>query len=1059
MPAKEPGERGDSTKKNLGPYEILEEIGRGGMGVVYKAYHPQLKRTVALKVLIAGEDASEEAIERFHREAESVAKLGHHPNIVPVYDIGQAGNNHYIAMHLVEGTSIDQMIEDGEMTPRRAAILTQKLAEALQHAHDHGILHRDVKPSNVLMAFPRLEGELPGETKGEIPKLNDTGSGRSGRAEGASGKSGSEPLLTDFGLAKDVASETKMTRSGMTLGSPQYMPPEQARGDLANIDERSDVYALGATLYDMLTLRPPHEGDNVVEVIHKVLFKEPVSPRRLNPSVKRDLETICLTCLEKDPERRFASAGALARDLQNFLEGSPIAARPASLRYRVWKKVRRHRALSVTMATASVLLVAGTIIAGLALRGAEHRRAEADAGMADALRHAEQEGKRASTEEAGRILEQKQRRAVEVVLAAQVRLGKIHEELKRNFFDNTRTGREKADFYEKRRAKIEKFFAPYIADSSDPASAATALALKAWLTRFGGHPAEAVKLYARSRELDPDVGWGRLLDAMVELSEVLIGQRLPRFVLKADREIEFGPAPPDGAPVRKAKARLETLLGPEEEERGETLCGMERSLLRGLTKYGGDAKERERSLTATLEVPELFWIRSWLLLARAKTRFTLLDFDGATRDFTELIEELPNYAFLYGLRGSVIKAKARSAAVRGEDPRPLLYKAIKEYDEAVARDPGFTGAYGNRGTAFMDLGMAEVARREDPSEAYRKAIEDLSRALADDTDPVRGHINRGNAYRLLGVWEGEKGKDPRGRFGRAIKDLTQALEMDPEHSFAANSRGIALLSLGMAEAARGGDPRASYRKAIDDFDKAVTGDPRDAKVFKDQGTAYWGLGKAKAARGEDSGPSFEGAIAAFTKAVETDPQSWLVQANRGILLESQGRFEEAVSAYEKALAVVKRRSPRLEAMLDRAMALVSAPLHERQRARADNAMEWRDYATARGLYEKALAGWEASAGGTVQPDPYFTAALYNLACIYSLMSAGRSGPKAEPKPLPKEKTAELQQKALTSLGKAFRLGFSDLATLRKDPDLNPIRSLPAFKALVKEWEEKIGEKK
>jgi tetratricopeptide (TPR) repeat protein len=283
--------------------------------------------------------------------------------------------------------------------------------------------------------------------------------------------------------------------------------------------------------------------------------------------------------------------------------------------------------------------------------------------------------------------------------------------------------------------------------------------------------------------------------------------------------------------------------------------------------------------------------------------------------------------------------------------------------------------------------------------------------------------------------------------------------MDPEHSFAANSRGIALLSLGMAEAARGGDPRASYRKAIDDFDKAVTGDPRDAKVFKDQGTAYWGLGKAKAARGEDSGPSFEGAIAAFTKAVETDPQSWLVQANRGILLESQGRFEEAVSAYEKALAVVKRRSPRLEAMLDRAMALVSAPLHERQRARADNAMEWRDYATARGLYEKALAGWEASAGGTVQPDPYFTAALYNLACIYSLMSAGRSGPKAEPKPLPKEKTAELQQKALTSLGKAFRLGFSDLATLRKDPDLNPIRSLPAFKALVKEWEEKIGEKK
>ncbi|MHC4780796.1 MAG: serine/threonine-protein kinase, partial [Planctomycetota bacterium] len=196
---------GPGPTKSLGPYEILEEIGRGGMGVVYKALDTKLKRTVALKVLIAGEDASEEAIARFHREAEAVAKLGHHPHIVPVHDIGAEGNRHYFAMHYVEGKPLDRMIDDGDITPRMAADMTKSLAAALDHAHGHGILHRDVKPANVLVT---KEGE---------------------------------PQLTDFGLAKDVASETNMTRSGATLGTPSYMPPEQARGDRGAVDVRSDV--------------------------------------------------------------------------------------------------------------------------------------------------------------------------------------------------------------------------------------------------------------------------------------------------------------------------------------------------------------------------------------------------------------------------------------------------------------------------------------------------------------------------------------------------------------------------------------------------------------------------------------------------------------------------------------------------------------------------------------------------------------------------------------------------------------------------------------------------
>ncbi|MHC5082273.1 MAG: serine/threonine-protein kinase, partial [Planctomycetota bacterium] len=197
----------ESGGKRIGPYEILGEIGRGGMGIVYKAFHPALKRTVALKVLIAGEDASEEAIRRFHREAEAVAKLGHHPNIVPVHDIGVVGKIHYFAMHYVEGKPLDRMIDDGEITPKMAASMAKRVASGLAHAHSHGVLHRDIKPANILVT-----------------------------------KDG-EPQITDFGLAKDVDSKSKLTHSGATLGTPHYMPPEQADGRLRDIDARSDVYS------------------------------------------------------------------------------------------------------------------------------------------------------------------------------------------------------------------------------------------------------------------------------------------------------------------------------------------------------------------------------------------------------------------------------------------------------------------------------------------------------------------------------------------------------------------------------------------------------------------------------------------------------------------------------------------------------------------------------------------------------------------------------------------------------------------------------------------------
>ncbi len=307
----------------VGPYKILMEIGRGGMGVVYKAYDPSLKRIVALKVLISGEKASEDSIARFRREAEAVARLGFHPGIVPVFDIGNEGTLHYFAMAFVDGKSVSKLIDSGEITPRKAMVIAEKMARALHFAHGNGILHRDVKPDNILVD-----------------------------AQGA-------PSLTDFGLAKDTHEDSRLTVSGTAMGTPQYMSPEQADGALEKIDPRSDVYSLGATLYEMLAHVPPFTGSTYINIITKVMNEEVVVPRKLNPAVPRDAETICLKAMEKDPVRRYQSCEAFADDIRRFLDGDPILARPASLIYRVSKKVRRNLALFLTATAASVLIACG----------------------------------------------------------------------------------------------------------------------------------------------------------------------------------------------------------------------------------------------------------------------------------------------------------------------------------------------------------------------------------------------------------------------------------------------------------------------------------------------------------------------------------------------------------------------------------------------------------------------------------------------------------------------------------------------------------------------------
>ena len=314
----------------IGGFEIERELARGGMGVVYLAHSPALDRQVALKVLLAGAFASDGARERFQIEAQATARL-RHAHIVGVHQVGLHHGDPYLVMDYIEGESLAARLKHDEpLEVREAAQMCERLAQALVHAHSHAILHRDLKPANVLLT---PEGE---------------------------------PVLTDFGLAKRQEETRGITVSGQVLGTPAYMPPEQARGDLDHTDRRSDVYSLGATLYELLTGRPPFKGSNVVSLLAQVVQDEPTSPSQLRPELDPDLETICLKCLEKEPQRRYATAQALADDLGRFLRQEPILARPPSTQERLQKWVRRNqtlaRGLGGVLAAALLVIAVGTAL-------------------------------------------------------------------------------------------------------------------------------------------------------------------------------------------------------------------------------------------------------------------------------------------------------------------------------------------------------------------------------------------------------------------------------------------------------------------------------------------------------------------------------------------------------------------------------------------------------------------------------------------------------------------------------------------------------------------------
>lgn len=368
-------------------YRILCELGRGGMGVVYKAIQTKLNRTVALKVMLSGSFASAEDRERFRLEVESTAQL-QHENIVQVYEVGEANGFPYCSLEYVEGGTLAQLLNQGVMPPRRAAEIAIGIALGAQHAHEHGIIHRDLKPSNVLLTSFTAEGK---------------------------------PKITDFGIAKRFLENSRLTSTGIAAGTPQYMSPEQAlaRKDIP-LGPGVDVYAIGVILYEMLTGKVPFDSDNPVEIMQKVVSETPTLPNRYQTKIPRDLETICLKCLEKNPEERYLSASGLVRDLDRYLRGLPVQARRISPVEQAYRWCRRNPVVASLLTSVFLILIVGTLVASiLAVRSANYaEQAQKNATLLEektsqAEKAANEARQRAKEADEARNLEREQREAAE----------------------------------------------------------------------------------------------------------------------------------------------------------------------------------------------------------------------------------------------------------------------------------------------------------------------------------------------------------------------------------------------------------------------------------------------------------------------------------------------------------------------------------------------------------------------------------------------------------------------------------------------------------------------
>jgi eukaryotic-like serine/threonine-protein kinase len=1043
-------------------YEVEEELGRGGVGVVYRAHHLRLGRTVALKMLLAGPYARPEERERFQREAQALAALSH-PNIVQVHEVAELDGQPYFTMEYLEGGSLAAKLSGTPLPPRETAGLSATLAGAVEAAHRSGIVHRDLKPANVLLA-----------------------------ADGT-------PKITDFGLARRLEDGAGLTRTGFPVGTPSYMAPEQAKGEARAIGPAVDVYALGAILYELLTGRPPFRAETPTETVHQVIYHDPAPPSRLNARVPRELETICLKCLEKDPRRRYPTARALADDLRAWLAGRPIAARRVRVAERAWLWCRRKPAVAALAAAVALAVVGGTA-ATIAVQAAANRRLDhKNAELSDALGRVA----RANAELKGANARVEAR--YDLAVAA---IKTFHTGVSKDFLLQQEQFQELRDQLLKAAADFYGRLSALLGQEASPSSRRALLAANFELASLTGMVGRTEAALAAHRAVlaarealaaEPGAGAAARADigrSLTEVAQLLEATGRTGEALATCRRAEAllaGAADSDPA-ARAALAACRSRLGNLLSRTGQAADALAtylraRADQEALAAAPGAPTEARRDLVDTMtRIGHLLSDTGRRSEAEAEYRRALEIQEKLAAENPAVTEFRSRLAGTHHNLGLLLARTGPPTEAEAEYRR-----ALEICGKLAADHPAVTEFRSLLAATHHNLGLL-LARTGPPTEAeaeYRRALEICGKLAADHPAVTKFRSLLANSHHNLGLLLEQTGRptEAEPEYRRAL-ELRRKLAADHPAVTEFRSRLAAThhnLGLLLARTGPPTEAEAEYRRALEICGKLAADHPAVTEFRSLLAASHHNLGLvlAQTGRPREAEAEYRRALEIQEKLAAENPavtefRSRLAATHNdlGNLLAQTGRPTEAEGEHRRALeireklaagnpkvpgyrndvaschtnlsVILRRRGRPAEARdgCNRAIAIREALVKEDPKVpmyRSDLAWSCRrrglarrdlgDFAGAAADARRAVALWDSLPSRTGEE-------WFETACARAALAdlTGRDGSAAE--------AAGEAETAMALLHKAVAMGYRRLDAFRTEDALDPFRDRPDFRLLM-----------